>query len=158
MIGLSFDLSRKSTGVVLWKDSTPMKAITIALAPGFLGAQLYDFDQKLVRMLKGRKPDWMAYEDARAVSKQHGQILFGMVGILLMRAWEYSILVEPVNQMTLKKQFAGSGKATKQEMMLAAGRLYPDLHIDNHDEADALGVGHVFLSRAVMEERPSTRS
>lgn len=148
MTGLSFDLSRKSTGVVLWLDNTPMKAITIKLPDGYLGDQLYRFDQILTRMLKSRKPDWVSFEDARAVSKQHGQILFGMVGILLMRAWEYSILVEPVNQMTLKKEFAGSGKATKQEMMLAAGRLYPDLKVDNHDEADALGVGHVFLNRA----------
>lgn len=147
MIGISFDLSRKSTGIALWRGVHPIKVSTLSLPDGYLGEQLDRFDVVLAKTLKVRQPDWIAYEDARAVSKQHGQILFGMVGVLLMNAWRLGIQVEPVNQMTVKHSFTGSGKATKTDMLLFAQRLYPELDVKNHDEADAVAVGQAFLKR-----------
>lgn len=140
MIGVSFDLGRASTGYVRWVDETPTSIGTLALPPGFLGEQLTlwaDF-------LDGFVPpntDWIAYEDARAVSKQHGVIQFGMAGVLQMFAWKRGIPVVGVNQMTAKKRLAGSGRADKAMMLAAARELYPHLKVKNHDQSDAVAVG-----------------
>ena len=141
LIGLTFDLSRRCTGVVKWLGSHPVTTSTVELPEGALGQQLCAWRAELVTRLALHNPEWVAYEDARAVSKQHGMILFGMVGVLLAECWERGIQAVPVNQMTAKKTLAGTGKATKTQMLAAARSLYPELEINSHDVADAVAVG-----------------
>jgi hypothetical protein len=40
MKGISFDLSRKSSGYAFWNDRTPERIGTVNLPAGFLGEQL----------------------------------------------------------------------------------------------------------------------
>ena len=141
LIGLTFDLSRKCTGVVKWLGSHPVTTATVELPEGHLGQQLCVWRAELITRLQRHNPDWVAYEDARAVNKQHGMILFGMVGVLLAECWERGIQAVPVNQMTAKKTLTGTGKATKGQMLEAAQSLYPELEISTHDVADAVAVG-----------------
>ena len=141
LIGLTFDLSRKCTGVVKWLGSHPVTTATVELDEAPLGGQLVTWRFALVELLNRHNPDWVAYEDARAVSKQHGMILFGMTGILLAECWERGIQAVPVNQMTAKKTLTGTGRATKGQMLDAARSLYPELEISTHDVADAVAVG-----------------
>lgn len=147
MKGLSFDLSRRATGIVYWEDTKPTDTEILRLPDGYLGQQLYIWDGYLLSLLKWYEPNWMAYEDARAVSKQHGQILFGMVGILLMRAYLSDTLTVGYPQTIVKKELAGKGNAKKPEMVAAARERYPELDITDDNVADALGVGLCALAK-----------
>lgn len=143
MKGLSLDLSRKSSGIAVWVGDQPVKVETIALPKGFLGEQLAEWEQHVERMFL---PDytWVAYEDARAVSKQHGMILFGMTGMVLAECWKRGIPALGFAQTTVKKALTGSGKSDKSQMLEAARIRWPHLGIKTDDEADALGVGLAF--------------
>lgn len=144
-LGLSLDMSRKSTGVAWWKGDKPISTDIIALPDGYLGEQLRVWREHVRRMFASG-PDWVAYEDVRAVSKQHGMIQFGMVGILLLEAAEGGVTVLPFAQPTVKKALAGTGKADKPMMVAAAQQRWPNLGVTSHDVADALGVGVAFLA------------
>lgn len=153
IIGVSLDMSRKATGVVLWKNHAPSRTQIVSLPDGYLGQQLVEWEAALERDVFGllrEPPAWVAYEDVRAVSKQHGMIQFGMVGVLMMWAWRLGVPVLPFAQATVKKALTGRGNAKKPEMMAAAQERWPDLKVTSHDVADALGVGLAFLA-AVKE-------
>jgi Holliday junction resolvasome RuvABC endonuclease subunit len=140
--GISFDMSRKSTGFAYWMNDEPKRVGTITLPAGFLGEQLSKWDAAVQGRILG--VNWVAFEDARAVSKQHGMILFGMTGILHKWCWELGIPILGFAQTTVKKALTGSGKAKKDEMLACARERWPDLGVANDDEADALGVGLAF--------------
>lgn len=142
--GMSFDLSRKSTGFAYWVGDQPNHVDTIALPAGFLGEQLFQWDVWIMDRLIGL--DWVAFEDARAVSKQHGMILFGMTGMLHRWCWEYGIPVLGFAQTTVKKALTGYGASKKADMLRAAQERWPDLGVETDDQADALGVGLAFLA------------
>jgi Holliday junction resolvasome RuvABC endonuclease subunit len=141
---MSFDLSRKSSGFAYWMDDKPHRVGTIGLPEGFLGEQLSYWDIFIQnRVLQAH---WVAFEDARAVNKQHGMILFGMTGILHKWCWDLGIPILGFAQTTVKKALTGSGKAGKDDMLRCARERWPHLNVSNHDEADALGVGLAFLA------------
>jgi Holliday junction resolvasome RuvABC endonuclease subunit len=143
MNGISFDLSRKSSGYAIWRDREPISIGTVNLPAGFLGEQLALWSAHLDAILPGSL-DWIAFEDARAVSKQHGMILFGMTGILHMEAWVRGIPILGFAQTTVKKTLTGSGRAEKFEMVARAKLSWPHLNVETDDQADALGVGLCF--------------
>jgi Holliday junction resolvasome RuvABC endonuclease subunit len=141
--GISFDLSRKSSGYAFWNDRTPEKVGTVNLPAGFLGEQLSLWSAELDAILPDNI-DWIAFEDARAVSKQHGMILFGMTGILHMEAWMRGIPILGFAQTTVKKTLTGYGRSEKADMIRFARQYWPDLNVETDDQADALGVGLCF--------------
>lgn len=140
--GISFDLSRKSTGFARWLDDKPIEVGTISLPAGFLGEQLAKWDLAVQDKVIGLH--WVAFEDARAVSKQHGMILFGMTGILHKWCWNMGIPILGFAQTTVKKALTGYGKATKDDMVRVAQERWPELNVRTDDQADALGVGLAF--------------
>ena len=152
MTGISFDLSRKSSGWAYWRDEQPIKVGTIGLPEGFLGEQLSIWEGQLGvysevgALLHSRTIDWVAFEDARAVSKQHGMILFGMTGMLHALCWDLGIPVFGYTQSTIKKVLTGWGRSDKEQMVAAAKERWPHLEIETDDQADALGVGLAFFA------------
>lgn len=155
--GMSIDLSRKSTGVVWWQGITPVATEIVTLPEGELGNQLSVWEAHLMQLvpnppIPGRELDWVAFEDARAVSKQHGMILFGMTGALLRACWEARVQTVGFAQATVKKALTNSGRATKDDMMEAAKLRYPTLPILADDVADAVGVGLAFINLVGEEQ------
>ena len=150
--GLSFDISRKSTGIAYWEGGNAVKVSAIKLPEGSLGMQLHLWDAALKELLHNYRPDYIAYEDARAVSKQHGMILFGMTGILLKYAHERNVHAVGFAQTTVKKALTGYGAAKKPQMLAAAQERWPELGVTSDDEADALGVGLAFIDLVGIEQ------
>ena len=142
---MSFDLSRKSSGWALWRDQTPTHIGTIALPAGYLGEQLRVWVDEMNKVIPPNL-DWVAFEDARAVSKQHGMILFGMTGLLHLKCWDMGVPILGFSQNTLKKVLAGHGHAKKPAMVAAAQARWPHLNVETDDQADALAVGLCFLA------------
>lgn len=142
--GISFDLSRKSTGYAYWMGSEPTRIGTISLPAGFLGEQLSKWDIAIQGRVIG--VNWVAFEDARAVSKQHGMILFGMTGILHKWCWDLGVPILGFPQTTVKKALTGYGASKKEDMVRCARERWPRLGVETDDQADALGVGLAFLA------------
>lgn len=152
MRGISFDLSRKSTGIAYWESGNALRTQTFSLPEAPLGEQLHLWDTHLKALLFAFNPDWLAFEDARAVSKQHGMITFGMLGMLSRRAHLLSLPMVGFAQASVKLELAGSGRAKKPDMIAAAKERWPELEISNDDEADALGVGLCFINRVLNRQ------
>lgn len=162
--GLSFDISRRNTGIIYWEGDLPVEVHEIQLPLADLGEQIYkwnwtlsdllwryqvpkgDVDQPMYHFRWQRSPlHWIAYEDVRAVSKRHGMIQFGQVAILAMLTHRWQIPLLPFAQTTVKKALTGSGRADKEEMIRCAKKMFPALDIPSADVADAVGVGLAFL-------------
>lgn len=145
LIGASFDLARES-GYAIWYGEKPTEVGTITLPKdGVLGEQGSLFRRQLMRVLPPGL-DWVAFEDARAVSKHHGMILFGVTMILHEVCWNRGVPVLGFSQPTVKKALVGHGHAKKDQMVEAAKERWPLLTKVTHDEADALGVGLAFFA------------
>lgn len=144
---LSFDIARKATGVTLWKGEEPVDVFTIKLPAGELGMQLDLWEGRVVNVLDGARPGLVAWEDVRAVSKQHGMIQFGQVGILLMHLYRRKVATIGFAQSTVKLALAGHGHAKKPDMIAAAKERWPHLDISDDNIADSLGVGLALIAR-----------
>lgn len=144
LIGYSFDLSRASTGWVKWQGHAPLGSGTINLPQGGLGEQGVLFQDAMTDLFQDEQPHWIAFEDARAVSKQHGMVLFGLTMLLHMWCYHRGVPILGFSQPTVKKALTGSGRASKADMVGAAQARWPHLSIFSDDEADALGVGLAF--------------
>lgn len=92
----------------------------------------------------------LAYEESRPRSMRHAEQHYGMIALIHLRSQGKTIV--PVNWSTAKKQLAGSGRASKADMLAAAQRQYPMFKVDSHDKADAIAVGLVALD--VLDARP----
>lgn len=144
---LSLDISRKATGVTTWRGEEPVDVHLIKLPPMSLGEQLSRWDVKVSRLISFTQPALVAWEDVRAVSKQHGMIQFGQVGILLMHLHRRKVANIGFAQATAKKALTGKGNAKKPDMIAAAKERWPHLDISDDNIADSLGVGLALIAR-----------
>lgn len=67
-----------------------------------------------------------------------GGKLIGLANETEVLAYQYKIQCSCIHNGTLKKAFAGSGKATKDDMVAKARAM--GFHVKTHDEADACAV------------------
>ena len=144
---VSLDISRKATGVTIWKGEEPAYVFIISLPASDLGHQLSAWEAEVGRLLFLWRPALVAWEDVRAVSKQHGMIQFGQVGILLMHLYRYETANIGFAQATVKKALTGKGNAKKPDMIAAAKERWPHLDISDDNIADSLGVGLALIAR-----------
>lgn len=150
MNGVSFDFSRKSTGVVRWNEQEPVETTIWSLPNTYLGEQLSELECALTLEVDGKDVHWLAYEHASVTSFGHASIQLAMVGILHKVAYEYDITILGLHPATIKKVLTGSGRAKKPEMVAAARERYPHLDIPNDDVADALAVGLAFFEKVEL--------
>jgi Holliday junction resolvasome RuvABC endonuclease subunit len=83
----------------------------------------------------------IAVEKAFSAPNDHGgtaEVRGGFLAVLYMAADARGITVEQFHSGTVKKAFTGSGRATKQEMMVRAAQL--GFNPQDHNEADAIAV------------------
>lgn len=152
LIGASFDLARAS-GYVLWHGSQPVKVATIILPEQATLGEKGSLFRSIVMERMPSDLDWVAFEDARSMSKPHGMILFGLTMILHEMMWNRGVPVLGFGQGTVKKALTGKGTAKKPDMVAAALERWPQFAPLTHDEADALGVGLAFLSTQQVHEK-----
>jgi hypothetical protein len=169
-LGISFDLSKKRTGICAWANAQPITIASVQYNAPYLGALMeqftetlyYDLDKLITKTLNNinHNPndyvnpliynlDWIAYEDVRPVNKRHMEQHFGMVAMLHYEAHYLPTHLFPVTTGEAKKALSGKGNATKEEQLAAAQAKYPTLGVSNHDEADALSVGLHVITRVI---------
>lgn len=94
---------------------------------------------------------WLAQWDGWGVTVAYEKIAFnsgllaarkygGFEAILLMQARKFRWAVVEVQPKEAKRALTGRPLADKRMMAEAAARLLPERKIQNHDEADAIGV------------------
>jgi len=110
------------------------------------GARFLKFQMWLVREIAQPYPDLerIVYEKVIGVGPSQAfaaQIHGGFRALMLMFADIRRIPCDGFNVTTVKKQFVGSGKATKDDVMAQCRSL--GFKVQNHNEADALAILHV---------------
>ena len=82
--------------------------------------------------------DLIVYEMSHHKSVEGKKVVYGMITrieeICALRDIEYTNIPAPM----LKKYSTGSGRASKEQMIEAARRKFPDQEIETDDQADAL--------------------
>jgi Holliday junction resolvasome RuvABC endonuclease subunit len=82
--------------------------------------------------------DQIVYEMPYTMNRNNDAvILYGLLGVLKLFAYEKDIQLMAVNPGTLKKEITGYGKADKADMIFMAEQ-YIDKPIESSDEADAV--------------------
>lgn len=111
-------------------------------APGEFGARLHEFDVWVSDLITLNKPDAIAFEAPLVavggnVKTNHDTVrfLYGLAAEVERIAYANSIASFEVNVGTVKKQFAGSGRAQKSDVMFRARQL--GWEVKNEHEADA---------------------
>lgn len=157
MMGMSFDLSKRNTGYVVWEGTTIGEFGSQSFADNYFGNVLLSFQKWLEFLIETGplyKPSWIAYEEVMVRNKLHAELHFGMVGILAMSCVEKTIPLIGVNTMRMKKIVTGTGKATKEQMVkeiISRYSLVRGILDINHDIADAIAVG-IVAQRLFMKE------
>jgi len=153
--GVSFDLSKTRTGICLWTNREPTRVVSWEFKDvGDIGALIAAFRHRLATAIPANPEStgWVAFEDVRPINKHHSEQHFGLVGVLAEVCYRRNVPLLRATASAVKKALAGSGKATKDEMLAAARERYPALNARNQDEADALGVGLVAITMIDWED------
>lgn len=152
IMGVSFDLSKTRTGICVWADRAPRYTLSKSFSDTKdVGHTLASFRNNLP-IIMSVPVGWVAFEDVRPVNKNHSEIHFGMVGVLAEWCFRNDVPLLRATAGAVKKALSGSGRAEKADMLAAAREKFPELNVQNHDEADALGVGLVAVSMIEWEE------
>lgn len=112
------------------------------------GASHGYFDNWLREQLRQPLPTAVIYEDAGFFkSRDAVQICVGLRGILLAQTAKLDIPVYSYAPMTVKKYWAGTGKADKDDMVAATLIKFPEIDLTDNNEADAIALLHLHLER-----------
>jgi len=103
------------------------------------GMRLLSFDKWIYEMLAKHKPKMVGYEMPHQRGGHSTQLLLSMLGILHVACEKAGIEYASVHSATLKKSATGSGKASKEDMVIVATEKFNRKVIDDN-EADALHI------------------
>lgn len=108
------------------------------------GRRMWLFESWLHRMIDEHEPDELVYEKpiiGRGTTLESRYITIGLATHTEKVCYEHGVRYLWVDNKTAKKEFSGSGNATKDDM-IAAARVR-GFKVLVHDEADALAVRYV---------------
>lgn len=113
------------------------------------GARYLKFRRWLVE-LKQANPELarLVYEKTQGPTRQSPQIYCGLLATLQMFGEHHQIPCDGIAVSTVKKQFAGSGRAQKVDMMTQCRSL--GFNPGGHNEADAIALLHVATGTAPL--------
>lgn len=80
-------------------------------------------------------PDILLYEHPFVSNLRSAVLQFTFVGLIELIAWRRNIKVEALHPSSIKKIATGSGRSSKEEVLVAAQKRHPKIANDN--EADA---------------------
>lgn len=155
IIGVAFDLSKTRTGISLWENQHPTRVLSWVFKDTYdVGHTLASFRNMVTQLniLTTHPVGWVAFEDVRPINKHHSELHFGMTGVLTELCYRQEVPILRATSSEVKKVLSGSGKADKDTMLAAAREKFSHLNVQNHDEADAVGVGMVAISKITWDE------
>ena len=104
------------------------------------GEGFLNFRTWLREFLDVEKPDKLFYEEVmRWSSGDAAKVYCGLRAIMLLECWQRGVTVVGLSVGSIKKHATGSGKADKQQMILAAKKRWKVTPKDDN-EADALAI------------------
>jgi Holliday junction resolvasome RuvABC endonuclease subunit len=113
------------------------------------GSCFLSFKRWLREWLIQEKPEKLYYEEVRRWSSGDAAKAYcGLRAVMLMECELWGIEVVGLSPTTIKKQAAGNGRASKQDMIEAAWKRW-GVRTTSDDEADALAI----LSIAISENK-----
>ena len=152
MIILALDLSLNRTGWAVIDTGARMKKKRLIgygvisnkhLASNQTGLKLFHIELQLKALLYAYNPDAIIVEelcgnawlDTTQLSKVHG--------ILEKLTMKFKN-IHYINNMTFKKEFAGTGKAKKEDVEAKVKEYFPNVVIRYDDESDAIGLAILY--------------
>ncbi len=114
------------------------------------GWALLDLEERLETIVAKSKPSLIVKEAAilptdfktthgkYAMSAPQRVLMYGLHGVVEMIGCRHGIKVTEIEPRTLKKQFAGNGNATKEDMVFACTLVGQP--VVDHNEADAIAL------------------
>ena len=113
------------------------------------GERYAQFHRWLSEKIRTDKPAQIAYEEAMGFFKSASaaQIAYGFRGILMSLAAAHNIPCYGYVAPTVKKFWTGSGRADKDDMIAATLLKLPDVDLSDANQADALAILHLHLSK-----------
>lgn len=146
---LSIDLGRM-TGIAVWDGERLRDHYTVDLGE--------DQDQRVRQLWRQLDDETMPYEEADRIGmivveapRGHGRGWLAMgqlneyLGIIRLYCGQRGIDFIELSQTEIKKAATGSGGAKKTEVQAAISAMY-QINNPGKDEADAIAVGHCYLS------------
>lgn len=159
MIILAMDLSLSSPAfAVIEKKPRSVKVLHLSSirtnakkSHGFRLFQIYNHLKEIYEEF-GDKIEHVVSEKGFSRHARTTQILYMVHGVCRMLTYMNGHEVNEVSPTTVKKNVAGNGKASKEQLADAVRGFFKDeLTFKNDDESDALGVGITFLiSKGVL--------
>lgn len=90
----------------------------------------------------------LAFENVERHSATYAAQIYGELrGVLMSVCEEMSIPYRGIGVTTIKKHVSGSGIAKKDQVRVVVTNLFPDVHVGNDDESDALSVLKCVIDR-----------
>ncbi len=118
------------------------------------GMRYLRFRKQLVEAIDLAKPEAVFFEEVhRHLGTDAAHIYGGLFAVLSSLCEERAIPYAGVGVGTLKKFATGKGNADKQAMIDAARAIFPDQHIEDDNQADAL----IVLAYARSEKGAAVR-
>ena len=143
---LALDLSLSSSGYAVGivedgflKVATFGHIDTKAYIKSGIGIRLNLIYDEISRLIAEYKPDYVVKEQSFSRNAASTQKIFQVVGITILAAYQHGLEVADIGQSTVKKQIAGNGRATKEEVAERIRQL-TGVSTPVNDESDALGI------------------
>lgn len=133
-----------SSGCSTFKRVTGRKTIP----DHHIGKTYVEFSKWLREMVADRNPEVIVFEEPMGNFKScHARnIIVGLRGVLLSIAADRDLPAYGYSQTRLKKFASGKGNADKDLMMESALAQFPELELENHNQADAVFLLHLYLN------------
>lgn len=154
MILLALDLSLNCSGYAVFDTSKRKKKDKLIhyghipnrhLTPNMTGRKLLHLEMFLMTLKAAFSPEIIVKEELSGKGKTDTAQLAKTHGICEKVFLGYEI--HDINNMNFKKDFAGKGNATKNEVAEAVLMRIPGIHFETDDESDAVGLGILYLQR-----------
>lgn len=141
---LAFDLGSKCGWAHCAAPGSPVSSGLIRTAPTRFesqGMRGVKFEKAVIALLDAYQPRLVAFERVHRHSSTIAAQVWGAYSTLLMKLCdERDITYKGYSVQEIKKHATGKGNASKELMIAAATRRWPDQHIVTDDVADALHI------------------
>ncbi len=147
---LAFDLGTKCGYAMFVNGEISYGLIDLSEDGKFADRAYCVFTTKLVNLLENTEFEKVFIEKPHAGKYFHAtKILFGLMGILELYCQFNWTSYEHYSPATIKKYWAGSGRASKKEMVAVTRERFPE--VKDHNVSDSLALLHYG-----MEQNDST--
>ena len=162
---LSIDLSTKLIGIAVFQEDGGVYKLVDSIQSNLVRDKTYTLSDQL-NELHYELEEWICKWDPQSIATErptafgNGLKVAYAVGVLYERCGEHQIPVKEYSPMTVKKQFTGSGKATKEDIIAHAIKLFPTEDIQNgdikcrreYDRADAIAIGYTHIKMELKKD------